>query len=522
MYDLSLTGGLVVDGSGAAPYRANVYIRDGKITRITQENLPAAQILEVSGLAVTPGFIDPHSHADMVHMREGFPYSQLAQGVTMEIMGNCGTSVMPALPDSMEALNSYLEFKRGTNAFCSVTDYAEAGRQKGACLNYGTLIGHNNLRLAVMGFVNRDPEPAELEQMKTLLAREMQRGAFGMSLGLIYPPSAYGKIEELTELSRVVAKYDGILAVHMRNEGPKIFESVQEVLTVAENSGVHLHISHLKLMGKPQWGKRGQLLKMLTDAQNRGLNITCDQYPFTASSTNMNALVPKWAHEGGFEKLVQRLKEREGDVCQGIGLEMENRGGPDAVLVASTRGKYPQWEGKYVSQLAEEFGLDPVEAVRKVLIACDGSVSCIYFSMDKADMLEIMKQQFVCVGSDGTDMSHDPQLTKNVPHPRNYAAFVRFFQTVREENLMSLELAVRKVTGLPASILGVRDRGLLKEGMVADIAVFDPDTIGSDADFLESRVWPKGMRHVLVNGKLSICDGKPTGQKNGTVLLKEQ
>jgi N-acyl-D-amino-acid deacylase len=371
-----------------------------------------------------------------------------------------------------------------------------------------------------MGYVNRDPNPEEMEQLKALLEREMQRGAFGMSLGLIYPPSAFSAREELVELAKVIAKYDGILAVHMRNEGPKLFEAVDEMIDIAEKSGVHIEISHLKLMGTPQWGRSPELIAKLEDARARGLNITCDQYPFTASSTSLSALVPHWAHEGGKAELVKRLQNDDGSILADMRKEMDNRGGSDAVLVVSAKNA-PQWQGKTLTQLGEEFGVSPIEAAKKVLIDCDGTASCVYFSMNEADMLRIMNQFFVCVGSDGGSISHDPAHTTYIPHPRYFSAFVRFFQTVREHNLMPLEDAVYKVTALPASILGIKDRGILAEGMQADIAVFDPATIGSKATFLESRVWPDGVHHVIVNGQVALRDGKSTGLLAGKTLLKE-
>ena len=519
MYDLILKGGLVVDGTRKAPYLANVCIADGKIAKITNEEAEATEILDVTGLAVSPGFIDPHSHSDDFHMR-GYPVeSQLVQGVTTEIMGNCGTCVMPALEETFESVDSWLKAQGRLGTFLSVKDYAEAGNAKGSCINYGALLGHSNLRVAVMGYVNRDPNPEEMEQLKALLDREMQRGAFGMSLGLIYPPSAFSAREELVELAKVIAKYDGILAVHMRNEGPKLFEAVDEMIDIAEKSGVHIEISHLKLMGTPQWGRSPELIAKLEDARARGLNITCDQYPFTASSTALSALVPHWAHEGGKAELVKRLQNDDGSILADMQKEMDNRGGPDAVLVVSAKNAR-HLQGKTLTQLGEEFGLSPIEAAKKALIDCGGSVNCVYFSMNEADMLRIMEQFFVCVGSDGGSISHDPAITTYVPHPRYYSAFVRFFQTVREHNLMPLEDAVYKVTALPASILGIRDRGILAQGKVADIAVFDPATIGSKADFLESRVRPDGVHHVIVNGKIALRNGINTGVNAGSVLLK--
>jgi len=292
------------------------------------------------------------------------------------------------------------------------------------------------------------------------------------------------------------------------------------MIDIAEKSGVHIEISHLKLMGKPQWGRSPELIAKLEDARARGLNITCDQYPFLASSTSLSALVPHWAHEGGKAQMVQRLKSDDGSILADMQKEMDNRGGPEAVLLVTTRNQFPQWEGKNMAQLGEEFGLTPIEAAKKVLIDCGGTASCVYFSMNEADMLRIMDKFFVCVGSDGGSISHDPAITTYVPHPRYYSALVRFFQTVREHNLMPLEDAVYKVTALPAAILGIKDRGILAEGMAADIAVFDPATIGSRATFLESRVRPDGVHHVIVNGQVALRDGKSTGLHAGKVLLK--
>ena len=520
MFDMILKGGTVYDGTGAAPKVCNVCISGGKIARITEELPLAQEVVDVAGLAVSPGFIDTHTHSDASHFKAAPALSQVAQGVTTEIAGNCGGSMMPTTPERKEEINQRGRIKRGMDDFDSVSDYAQRGNELGAPLNFGTLIGHSNLRIAVMGFVNRDPDEEEMQKLEALLDQEMARGAFGMSLGLIYPPSAFSKPWELERLARVVAKYDGIVAVHMRNEGPKIFQAVEEMLSIARATGVHIHISHLKLMGKPQWGLYPKLLKLLTDARAEGLQVTCDQYPFLASSTGLSALVPHWAHEGGEPAMVARLETREGDICQGIAQEMDNRGGPEAVMVVNTYGQNPQWEAKRISQLSEILGLDPVETVRHVLIQCQGRAFCVYFSMNKADMLGIMAEQFVCVGSDGASTSHDKSVTKHVPHPRYFAAFAKFFQTVREEQLMPLEKAVYKATGLPASILGLTDRGLLKEGMQADITVFDPENIGSQADFTESRIWPAGVQHVLVNGRFAIRDGSWTGEKPGRAILK--
>ena len=518
-YDLILSGGLVVDGTGSKPYVANICVKDGKISYINQESgLNAKEILDVSGFAVTPGFIDTHSHSDANLLLDAPTDSKLAQGVTTEIIGNCGMSVLPATEAFYDELNDYVQLNYRTHVRNSVSDYAADVESKGLSINCGMLVGHSMLRMAVMGFVNRDPDEREMEQLKQLLDRELERGAKGMSLGLIYPPSAFSSQEELVELSKVIAKHDGLLAVHMRNEGAKVFEAVDEMIAIAERSGAHVHISHLKLMGKPQWGRSVELLQKIRSARERGVHITCDQYPFHASSTLITAMVPHWAHAGGPEELMRRLREREGTVCQEIAREMDNRGGPHAVLVVNTRGAHPAWEGMYMDEIARELGVDPVDAVIRVTLETKTTGECIYFSMDAQDVMNIMKEPYICVGSDGNALSFDKNFTKSNVHPRHFAAFSQYFQTVRENNLMPLETAVHKTTGLAAEIMGITDRGILAEGMAADITVFDPNTYESRSTFMESRVSPVGVQHVLVNGEFALRDGVITQNRNGKVI----
>ena len=265
-----------------------------------------------------------------------------------------------------------------------------------------------------------------------------------------------------------------------------------------------------------------ELLAKINDARSRGLNINCDQYPFTASSTALTALMPHWSHAGGAGAMLKRLQTREGTLCQEIGQEMENRGGPETILISSTHGFHPEYEGCYISDLAKRFGLEPVETVIKLLIECETSVNCVYFCINEADVLNIMSQMFISVGSDGYSMSYDPQFTKTNPHPRSFATFPQFFQTVRERRLMPLEDAVYKVSGLPADVLGLKDRGVIREGAVADLTVFDPARIASRSTFMESKRRPEGIPYVIVNGQFAMREGKLTEKREGTVLLRTE
>ena len=529
MYDLIIKNGTVVDGVRSAPRKADVAVADGRIAAVAPEIASEAKtVIDAAGKVVSPGFIDIHSHSDACPLVDYEPESKLAQGVTTEITGNCGISIVPSTPQTNDAISEYffseLELPRrglSIKGMHSVADYAARVAAKGTAINYGLLVGHGTLRGAVMGFVDRDPTPDEMEQLKDRLVRELDEGAFGMSLGLIYPPSSFSKREELVELSKVLAEHDALLTVHMRNEGPRIFEAVDEMIDITRKSGVHLEISHLKLMGKPQWGRSAELLEKIESARAEGLRINCDQYPYTATSTSMTALLPGWAHDGGIGALVERVGAPTKELKDATAREMDNRGGPSCVMVSGTHGMHPEWEGRTVEQIAAMLGLEPVDAVMKVLADCRGSVACIYFCISEPDVLNIMKDLRISVGSDGYGFSFDRSITATNPHPRSFGTFPRFLRTVREHALMPLEDAVYKMTGLPASVLGMNDRGVIREGAAADLTVFDWNAVTDASEFTDSVRPPLGIEHVIVSGAVALKAGVAQKTRTGGALLKK-
>ena len=514
MYDLVLQGGTIVDGTGAKPYVANLCIEGGKIAAITTESVNGKQVMDVSGLAVAPGFIDIHSHSETYPTYGGLPENVLRQGVTTQAPGNCGSSLLPAFSLEPGGTHPYCLDKFNHPGFPSVTDYAESMGKVALSCNYAPMAGPSTLRCSVVGQDDRRPTEEEMALMCQVLDRELDRGIFGMTLGLIYPPSSFADEDELVELAKVIAKHDGILAVHMRNEGPRLFDSVKEMLEIARKSGVHLQISHLKLMGKPQWGKAPQLTAMIEQAQAEGVNVTCDQYPFPASSTALTALIPRWAADGGPEALLKRVETREGTIMADIAREMDNRGGPHCVLIASAND-CPQYPTKYISDIAKEMGIAPEEAVRQILLDTRAKCQCIYFSINQEDICHIMSKTWVRVSSDGSDRLYEGNDTL---HPRNFATFSHYFQTARD--FLPLETVVYKETGLTAKIMGLKDRGVLKEGNWADIAIFDPEKYASRSTFLKPNVPPTGMYHVLLAGQFVVRDEQITDNKPGKVILK--
>lgn len=517
MFDVVIRGGMVADGTGAPLLRADVAVKGGKIAAIG--DLPgaeAAETLDAAGLVVSPGFIDSHAHSDTSFLKDDSGASKLCQGVTTEVTGQCGMSPFPALPQRLSGENPW----RCASFESFLEQFAAQGRAM--AVNQAMLVGHGALREGVVGMEDRPATAQELEEMKALLRRDLEAGAWGMSLGLEYAPGFFADGDELRALAQVVAEFDGLVPCHMRSEGLAIDAAIDELLDIGRATGAHVHVSHLKLDHYSVHGRAKEVWAKIEAAQREGVRVTADMYPFVASSTGLTIRCPKWSQDGGDEAVVAHLLgARRAEVIEGIRTHYFNAERARTCLISDDAGRWPQIVGKTLYDVAHDLlhTDDYAEAAAEVLVRTGGKASCVFFVMSESDMLYFLGQD-VGVGSDGYALSVDPEKVGYRPHPRSYAAIAEFFRLAREHELCTLPEAVRRVTSKPADMIGLKDRGRLAVGMTADIAVFDPRTIAPQATYLEPVAPAKGVRHVLVNGCIALRDGAQTACRAGRFLRK--
>ncbi|MEM1602747.1 MAG: D-aminoacylase [Candidatus Bathyarchaeia archaeon] len=527
-YDVLIVNGRIFDGTGNPWFYGDIGIIGDRIAAIGRRLRGDAKILiDASRLAVSPGFIDMHGHSDLELLVDGRALSKTMQGVTLEVIGNCGGSAAP-LNDFLKAHMEKFVLPNFEGAirleWNTMGEYFKRLEESGISLNVASYVGHSNVRACVIGFERREPKPKELEEMKRLVENAMLDGAIGMSTGLIYPPSSYAKTEEIVELAKVVAKHGGIYASHIRGEGETLLEAVREAIRIGEEANLPVEISHFKSSGKRNWGKIKEAAELIEEARARGVDVTADQYPYTASSTNLSALLPDWAHEGGSEKLLERLKNLDTRAAILKHLKRYSELEPDywdRIIIAQLN-KNLSFLGKSIKEISNLLGLSPEETVIKLLIDEEARISHISFNMCDEDVEFAMQKHWVMVGSDGSAVSPEGVLSKGKPHPRYYGTFPRLLGVyVREKRTLSLEQAIRKMCYLPAWRLGFRERGIIREGAYADITIFNPDTIRDNATFTDPHRFPTGILHVLVNGVPVVLNGKHTGEKPGRVLRRK-
>ena len=518
MFDLVVRNGKVIDGTSNPWYRANIAVVDGKIASIGMLDADAEQVIDAEGLVVAPGFIDSHSHSDLMLVAEPEARQKIMQGITTEVVGQDGLGEAPLRDDIVDDWRRYLSGLNGDPDiewdWRSFAEYLDKLEASGPATNVASLVGHGNLRLLAMGMEDRTPTTLELEKMKNLLAEAMKQGAFGLSTGLIYPPCVYADTYELMELCKVASAHGGLFVVHMRNESDRLLESIEEVITIGKEAGIHVHISHFKASRERNWGKVVDALGMLEKARMGGVVVTVDQYPYTAGSTFLSSLLPVWAHEGGTERMLERLRDQEARTRMVADMMEDERGrgwgwGNILVTSVSTQGN-KRFEGRTLQEIAESRKQSPLDAVFDLILEEENAVSMASFSMSEEDVRTVMQSPLQMFCTDG--------IVLGKPHPRAYGSFPRVLGRYVGEGVVSLEEAVRKMTSLPAQTFGLHDRGLLRPGMCADITIFDPDTVIDKATYRDPIQFPEGIEYVIVNGVVTVDRGEHTGACGGRIL----
>lgn len=528
-YDLLIKGGLVVDGSGRAGYTADVAIKDDRIAAIGKlSQATATRVIDAQGLVVAPGFIDMLGQSETYLLIDPRAMSKVMMGVTTEITGE-GESLAPINERQIKEQEDFLRRFNLSIDWRTLDQYFNRLRKQGSGVNLATFVGATQVREYVIGYDDRDPTPQELEQMKKLVADAMRDGALGLSSSLQYVPARFAETPELIELAKVARQYGGIYATHQRSEANTIDASLDEVFEINSKAQIPVEIWHLKTAYKNNWGRMAHVLNRITQARAQGKDITADIYPYIAGSTSLAASLPPWALEGGTEKMLARL--RDPAIRQRLKKEIsepqtawENiylgSGGPEGVLIgAVVNRELEPLQGKRVSEIAAQQKKDPLDALFDLLLADNGQTSAIYFMMSEDDMRAAMQAPFVSFCTDSGSRATDGPLAGSKSHPRGWGTYPRILgRYVRDEKLLTLETAIHKMTGAPAARVRLRDRGLLREGMFADVVVFNPARVIDRATFEMPNQYPTGIEYVLVNGKISVDKGQRTPALAGRVL----
>jgi N-acyl-D-amino-acid deacylase len=527
-HDILIRGGLLLDGTGAPGKPGDIAIRDGRIAAIgTGLAAGAAKVIVAENLAVTPGFIDIKTHSDFTLPINPKAESKVRQGVTTEIIGHCGFSVAPALPGKVELLRDYLSPSAPWLPFRETTFPQYLDTFPATAVNAGMLVGHNTLRLMVMGMANRAPTPAELAAMIALLEDALGAGALGLSSGLFTAPGSYARPDEMVALCHVVKRHNAGYFTHLRDESNGVLDALAEAIDIAQQCGVHVEIVHFKCSGMDNWGKAARALDMIAQAKARGLDVDCDSYPYAAGSNPLKNLMPQWVQAGGVEAMLERLtlpdtRERIRTDIARDGLNNWGRIPSWDCVQISISPNLPQFAGRTIGALAAERRQDPIETVADYLVDDKGATRVLVTSISEDDISDIIRSPQALVGSDGNCVATYGRVSQGMPHPRFYGTFPRIIgHYVGEQGLLPLELAVHKMTGATARALKLRDRGLLREGYRADVTIFDPADFNDRATYADPHQYPSGERTtVIVNGTVVVENATHTGALPGVVLRR--
>ena len=528
-FHVIIKGGTVYDGTGGEPQHVDVAIRGDRIAGLGDfSKANARTIIDANGLAVAPGFINMLSWSNESLIQDGRSQSEIRQGVTTEIMGE-GESMGPVndrVREHMLREQSDIKYEIKWNTLAEYLRYLET---RGVSCNVSSFIGATTIRENVIGFEDKAPTPEQLDQMRELVRKEMEAGALGIGTSLIYPPAFYAKTEELIELCKVAAKYQGKYISHMRSEGNRLLEALDELIRISREAGIPAEVYHIKAAGQQNWGKLDALLSRIEAAQKEGLKITADMYTYTAAGTGLDACLPPWTEDGGYPALFKRLRDpaTRDKIAKEVAKdsdEWENlyigAGSPDRILLFGFKSdKLKPLTGKSLAEVAKMLGKDPITTIMDLISEDESRIGAVYFLMSEENVKKELTKPWISFGSDEASQAPEGVFLKSNPHPRAYGNFARVLgKYARDEKVMPLTEAVRRLSGLPATNLGLDHRGFIKEGMFADVVVFDPATITDHATFEKPHQYATGVKHVFVNGVQVIKDGEHTGAKPGRAL----
>lgn len=517
-----IKNGIVIDGSGKDPVEANIAIKGDRIFFVGKAQVDAKEVIDANGLIVSPGFIDTHTHSEFTLLADNRAEAKISQGITTEVNGNCGLSAAPLYAEALEQREADLEELDIKERWATFGEYFILLEKRGIAINFSTLCGHGNIRASVIGYKNRKPDKKEMDDMKRLFSGSLNEGARGLSTGLIYPPGVYSDTEELIELSSKLRTPNSkfIYASHMRSEGDQLIESIAETIEIGRKSGAHVHISHIKTSGEHNWQKIGKAIELMEKAKSEGIKLTCDRYPYIASSTDLDVVLPSWLFEGGRDEGVKRLKDNAIREKLKSGLSSKPVDYWKNIYISSVTKDRNKWmEGKNIFNISQRMGKVIEDAVLDILIDEGLRAGATFFSMSEENLKRFLSLPYAMVGSDSSARSFAGITRSGKPHPRGFGTFPRFIgRYVRDNAVMPLPEAIRRITHLPAKTFGLKERGLIKEGYYADMVLFNYDRIIDRATFNEPFHKAEGIGYVFVNGSLAFKEGRCTGSLSGRVL----